>query len=110
MPVRSYITIGSMLLPTNDAFAGRNSIPLYQMVRDAVPLFAYDAGTEVNDEDCANIPGPLPCGGGSGYVSGGGEGIVYGHAGIHGEGQVLVSAYDWRGPVAIIRTKVIGFQ
>ena len=110
VPVRSYVTLGSMLLPTNDAFAARNSIPLYKLVRSNVPIFAYDAGTEMNDEVCASIPGPLPCGGGQGYVAGGGEGLVYGHTGIHGEAEILASTYDWRGPVATVSAKVLRFQ
>lgn len=110
VPARSYVTFGSMLLPTNDAFAGRNSIPVYQLIRSSVPVFAYDAGTEINDEVCANIPGPLACGGGVGYVAGGGEGLVYGHTGIHGEAEILASTYDWRGPVATISATVVSFQ
>ncbi len=110
VPVRSYVTVGSMLLPTNDAFAARNAIPLHKIVRNAVPIFAYDAGTEINDEICASIPGPLPCGNGQGYESGGGEGLVYSHTGIHGEAEILASTYDWRGPVAMISAKVLGRQ
>lgn len=110
VPVRAYITVGSMLLPTNDAFAARNSIPVYQLLRSNVSVFAYDAGTETNDEICANIPGPLACGGGVGYVPGGGEGLVYGHTGIHGEAEILASAYDWRGPVATISAKILSVQ
>ena len=76
-------------------------------------LQAYDAGTEDNDQSCANIPGPR-CGG-EGFVSGGGEGFVHISNGFHDLGdtdengaEVLGPAtYDWRNSVARITVKRI---
>ena len=63
---------------------------------------AYDAGTEVNDEKCENIPGP-PCDdkGANGVEEGG---VVHIHNGIHGIGGdgVEPAEHDWRNPVAKI--------
>ncbi len=66
-------------------------------------LTAYDAGTEINDEDCANIPGPVPlCGGGEGYNVALGEGFVYPHLGTHGENGISVEEFSWADPELII--------
>jgi hypothetical protein len=59
---------------------------------------AYDAGTELNDELCENIPGPL-CGGGA-VSAESGEGFVHIANGIHGIGDLAPELYDWRNPVA----------
>lgn len=45
------LSIVSMLLPTNDAFAGLNAVPIpTEPGRYVYNLPAYDAGTEANDE------------------------------------------------------------
>ena len=58
------ISLASMILPTNDGFVALNSKRIKPYGTTTAFLSAYDAGTEFNDEDCANIPGPLTCGGG----------------------------------------------
>ncbi|MDH5179801.1 MAG: spondin domain-containing protein, partial [Gammaproteobacteria bacterium] len=94
------ISIAAMMVPTNDGFIGANGIraPFLKGQSRVVYIVARDAGTEMNDESCQNIPGPH-CGG-EGYNAAGGEGYVHVHAGIHGEGDLSVKAYDWRNPVA----------
>ena len=103
----NYISVASMLIPTNDGFFALNAerLPLGQ--RSAVftsPV--YDSGTEQNDEACASIPGPFfaECGGpgGGGAPEGSEEGYVHVHAGIHGIGDLDASARDWRNPAARI--------
>jgi hypothetical protein len=96
---RSYnrLSFAGMLVSTNDAFAGLNSLMLSNhMTTVTVP--AYDAGSEINDEDCANIPGP-PCGdvGDNGVYEGG---FVYVSNGIHGIADLDPAEWDWRNPVA----------
>jgi len=97
----------AMLIPTNDAFFAVNGVRRPDGSRTLV-LFspAYDSGSEVNDELCSSIPGPDfdECGGpgGGGAVSGGEEGFVHIHAGIHGIGDMNASRRDWRNPVARI--------
>lgn len=62
------ISVSTMLVNTNDAITGVNSVPLADMqVGDKVMLYgvAYDAGTEANTEAAAHIPGPA--GGGEGF-------------------------------------------
>jgi hypothetical protein len=102
-----HVTVAAMLIPTNDGFFAVNGVegPRGQKV---VTVFspAYDAGSEVNDETCASIPGPFfeECGGPGtgGQPSGGEEGYVHIHAGIHGIGDLAADRRDWRNPVARI--------
>jgi len=96
------LSITSMLIPTNDTFVGLRSMKLPSRSAMAA-LAAYDAGTEDNDEDCMNIPGP-DCGGG-GFEAGGGEDFVYVSNGISGIGDLPAYEFDWRNPVARVVVK-----
>lgn len=108
-----HLSLGAMLIPTNDGFVALNGVAGPQgRKRMMYRALAYDAGTEVNDETCASIPGPdfVECGGpGSGGApSGGEEGHVHVHAGIHGVGDLEPSLRDWRNPVASISIVAVG--
>jgi hypothetical protein len=102
-----HVSMAAMLIPTNDGFFALNS---GQGPRSGGSVTrrspAYDAGSEVNDELCASIPGPFfaECGGpgGGGMPAGGEEGYVHIHAGIHGIGNLIAADRDWRNPVAHI--------
>lgn len=92
------VSLASMLITTNDAFAGMDSVLLPEndlVVR--VP--AYDAGSERNSELCEFIPGP-PCGNGGVHDPAPAEGFVHVHPGFFGVGSLGASKYDWRNPVA----------
>lgn len=97
------VTVVAMMVTTNDAFAGLNSasLPRHSSTHQ-IP--AYDAGSELNDELCANIPGP-PCGDmdDSGDT---GEGFIYIGNGIQGVGDVDPADYDWNNPVATVTVRV----
>jgi hypothetical protein len=102
------LSVASMLIPTNDAFFALNAVPGPEYGHKASHTsVAYDAGSERNDETCMYIPGPsfAECGGpgGGGAASGGEEGHVHIHAGIHGIGDLNAAGRDWRNPVALIR-------
>ena len=107
-------SLAAMLIPTNDTFVAldRIRLPFYGTSRHVA--VAYDAGTELNDQNCANIPGPR-CGG-AGVSSGtqdGDEGYVYVGNGFHelgaddGDGNEVLGplAYDWRNPVALVTVR-----
>jgi hypothetical protein len=97
----NYISMAAMLIPTNDGFFALNGVSASIGNKKVMYLSpAYDAGSELNDEDCLNIPGPV-CGG-EGFNSADGEGYVHIHAGIHGIGDIEAADYDWRNPVARI--------
>ncbi len=97
------ISVAAMLLPTNDSFVGLNSarIPGFTGTPARFTGIGYDAGSEPNDELCANIPGPQ-CMGAGDSPDAGGEGYVSVSAGIQGVGDLAAADYDWRNPVAAI--------
>ncbi len=102
-----HLSVAAMLIPTNDAFFALNGVegPLGRRT-EVYTSVAYDSGTERNNELCQDIPGPffVECGGpGTGAApSGGEEGYVHVHAGIHGIGDLDAAQRDWRNPVARI--------
>jgi len=98
----NHVSVASMLIPTNDAFFALNGIKGASGKKTVVVMAsAWDAGSEPNDELCANIPGPV-CDGVGGSPGAGGEGFVHIHAGIHGIGDLAGAERDWRNPVARI--------
>jgi hypothetical protein len=102
-----HFSMAAMLIPSNDAFVSLKSVPLPKGKRGvAYYATAYDAGSEPNDELCANIPGPV-CGGTGGSPGVGGEDYVHVHAGIHSNGDDVVelnaAERDWRNPVALVK-------
>ena len=97
------ISMVAMLIPTNDTFVALNGMPLPDGGSVTYYVKAYDAGTEENDQNCRNIPGPV-CGG-EGYngdPAEGDEGFVHVSNGFHRlPGNTLrPNVYDWRNPVA----------
>jgi hypothetical protein len=97
-------SLAGMLLPTNDTFVAIDSMPLTRR-NSASKALAYDAGSEMNDELCVNIPGPQ-CGG-SPFSEGLAEGYVHISRGISGEGDLDASDYDWRNPVAHVTVRLM---
>ena len=105
-----YLSLAAMMIPTNDGFVGAwielpsTPEPMY------VYAYAYDAGTEINDELCSSLPGPHPeCDRteGDGHVAvGGGEGHIAIHRGIQGVGD-FAGDRDWRNPVAMVTVQRI---
>jgi len=98
-----YISLASMLIPTNDAFFALNNVRVGEKTKTFYSP-AYDAGTEMNDEMCVDIPGPV-CGGEGYSPNASGEGYVHIHSGIHGIGDLSAATYDWRNPVAKITVR-----
>ena len=75
------LSLAAMLIPTNDSFVALDSVRLPDN-QETFYVPAYDAGSELNDEVCANIPGPV-CGG-EGTSADDGEGFVHISRGIQG--------------------------
>jgi hypothetical protein len=96
-----YLSAAGMLIITNDAFFAMRSVYARSWGNTVVDARAYDSGSEVNSEDCTFIPGP-PCGNGGVRDTGGAEGYVYVHSGIHGIGNLEPAEFDWNNPVATI--------
>jgi len=101
------ISVAGMLVGTNDAFFAAHDVWLLGKRKTTVMVPAYDAGSEINSEDCQDIPGP-PCGNGSNlHPADDPSDYVHIHAGIHGIKDVNPSDYDWRNPVALIKIQRI---
>jgi hypothetical protein len=105
------VSLAAMLIPTNDGFIALSSAGPFGRSLRSTYAPAYDAGTEVNDETCASIPGPsyVECGGpgGGGAPAGGEEGFVRIHEGLHGVGDFDAATRDWRNPVAKVSIRRI---
>jgi hypothetical protein len=100
----AFVSLVGMLVTTNDGFYGVNAAgPAFGRFTREVEAYAYDAGTEENNELCAYIPGP-PCGN-AGVRAMNGEGFVHVHAGVHGIGDLVPAMHDWRNPVARITVR-----
>ena len=91
--------MAAMLVPTNDTFVSLNGVRLPHRGSVTYLANAYDAGSEPNDELCANVPGPT-CGGEGYSPAVDGEGYVFPAPGTHGDGDLKVSEHGWSGPVA----------
>ncbi len=113
-----YISFAAMLICTNDGFTGINHVKLPQDVGDRIRLTAagYDAGTEINTEDFADIV--PPCQGlvgvtGSDPGTGNSNpallegGVIHHHPGIAGGVDLLEAVHGWDDPVVrVIVTRI----
>lgn len=106
-----YLSYASMLVCTNDGFAGVDSIKLPFYKQKTVYATAYDARTEMNTEDFADIV--PPCQGAIG-ISSDAEGtdtsnpaisetgVVIPHPGIMGGKDLQRNVHAWGNPVVKI--------
>ena len=108
--VNSSLSVGSMLVSTNDAFVAVIDVPLFDEagmpVSATIELMAYDAGSEDNTEMASDIPGPLgldaevdPLGSNARVPTEGG--VIAPHEGIQGVGDVG-EAFAWTEPTATL--------
>jgi hypothetical protein len=99
---RHYLHMAAMLLPTNDGFIYSSGHKVKHIKKQGgLALRSYDAGTEFNDELCANIPGPQ-CGGEGFNAAREDNNFVKPHSGIQGIADVSAATYNWGEPVAYI--------
>jgi hypothetical protein len=97
------ISVVSMLVNTNDAFTGLDSVRLGNESQ-VFEVGAYDAGTETNTELMSDIPGQ-----GSPFVHVPEGAVITPHGGIVGQvGDIDPIVYDWDGPVAQITITPLG--
>ena len=93
------LSLVSMLVNTNDAFTGLDSVRLGRRHQE-FHVRAYDAGTEANNEDPGFIPGPA--GGSPGVRDPEGD-VIRHHEGLVGQaGGIDPATYGWNDPVAHI--------
>lgn len=105
-----FLSFTSMLICTNDGFTGLDTVALPNRTR-TVFARSYDARTEINTEDFADmVP---PCQGLIGVTSGepgtgmtdsalAEDGIVIPHAGIVGGSDLVAGVHGWNDPVVRI--------
>ena len=106
----SSLSVGSMLVSTNDAFIGAIDVPLFDEdgapVSASIDLNAYDAGSEENTEKASDIPGPLgldeaadpPMSNERVPTEGG---VIAAHEGIQG-GADVGETFAWEEPTAML--------
>ena len=101
MRKKELVTCLWMLVNTNDTFASITDVARPKK-KSPVHLqrIALDAGTEVNDQLAAHIPGP--CCGDTGRNGVPEDGVILGSTGIEAGVGDLTHIYDWRGPVAAV--------
>lgn len=92
------ISLVSMLVNTNDAFTGLDSVKLPSGT-GVYEVGAYDAGSEVNNESASHIPGPA---GGNPFVRDPEGGVVTHHGNVQGGADLDPAVHGWEGPVARI--------
>jgi hypothetical protein len=116
-----FLSLAAMLICTNDGFTGVNALALPSQVGDSVTVetLGYDAGSELNTEDFADIV--PPCQGLIGVTSGepgtgssnpalAEGGVIHHHAGILGSADLVPAIHGWDtgAPVARITVTATG--
>jgi Spondin_N len=92
------LTVLTMLVNTNDAFTGLDSLRLRGHGTE-LETMAYDAGSERNNELESHIPGPC-CN--NPFVRDPEGNLIRMHEGITGRGDLDPALYDWPEPAAKI--------
>ena len=109
----------SMLICTNDGFVGRNLVRLPAQVGQTRTAYArgYDAGTEINTEDFADLVPPCQIFGATSSDDDGTGmsnpdlaegGRVLPHPGIMGGDDLVPELHGWDEPAAMIEVERIG--
>ncbi|MEZ4417112.1 MAG: spondin domain-containing protein [Gemmatimonadota bacterium] len=112
------ISFAAMLICTNDGFTGLNGVRLPVAVGDTKVYYSnsFDAGTEINTEDFANMVPPCPLlSGVPSSVPGTGmsdpmlaeNGVVHRHGGILGIADLIPAIHGWSDPVAKVEIRRI---
>ncbi|MEX0985265.1 MAG: spondin domain-containing protein [Actinomycetota bacterium] len=110
----------SMLICTNDGFTGLDSLKLPRALGESLTVgtAGYDAGTEINTEDFADIVGPCQglVGVSTGETGSGTSnpllaegGVIHHHPGIDGGSDLLTTTHGWdvNAPVAEVTVERI---
>ncbi|KTG27941.1 spondin domain-containing protein [Haloferax profundi] len=115
----AYLSFVSMLIGTNDGFTGLDTVPLPERVNESRSYFAssFDAGTETNTEDYADMVPPAQAlygidpedtgteGTGMSNPDLAEDGVITPHGGIVGDGDLDPDVYGWEDPVALVQVE-----
>jgi hypothetical protein len=113
-----YLSFVSMLICTNDGFTGVNGLRLPDDVGESATVYtaAYDAGTEMNTEDFADMVPPCPAltgvpsedpGTGASDPALAEGDVVRHHPGIAGIADLDPALHGWDDPVAMVTVERI---
>ena len=113
-----YLSFASMLICTNDGFTGLDAVklPKYVGQEAAFGLRGYDAGTEVNTEDFADIVPPCQglvgissddAGTGASNPALAENSVIKAHPNVQGGDDLVQSVHGWREPVGKVRIRRI---
>lgn len=108
-----FVSFASMLICTNDGFTGLDTVRLPEEVGKTIMLTAdaYDAGTEINTEDFADIVPPCQAltgvssedpGTGMSDPTLAEGGVIHHHEGIEGNADLVPAIHDWTNPVVMV--------
>ncbi len=111
-----FFSFVSMLICTNDGFTGLDSKKLPERIGDQVVFDAagYDAGTEINTEDFADIVPPCPPltmvestdpGTGMSNPALAENGVIRHHPGVTGGVDLQAGLHGWTDPVARVKIR-----
>jgi hypothetical protein len=117
-PGHDFVSLVTMLICTNDGFTGVNSLRLPQRIGGVSHAVgrAYDAGTEINTEDFADIVPPCPAltgvdssdaGSGVSNPALAQNGVVRFHRNIQGIADLIPSVHAWYEPVLLVTVQRI---
>lgn len=116
-PEGSYLSSVFMLICTNDGFTGIDSMLLPASGSETVETSAYDAGSEMNTEDfadlvppCQEVIGVMSDDEGTGMSNPAlaEGGVITMHPGVQGVADLTVADHGWTDPVARITVTVAG--
>lgn len=104
------LSMVAMLICTNDGFTGIDSVKLPKWRGESVSFYGdgYDAGSEINTEDFADIVPPCPAltgvsssdpGTGMSNPALAENGVVTMHPGVIGGNDLLPAVHNWSNPV-----------
>jgi hypothetical protein len=119
----THLSFVAMLIATNDGFVGLDTVSLPEAVNESHTHYApgYDAGTEENTEQFADIVPPAQflvdpdLALGETNIEGSTEsdpglttdGVITPHPGIEGSADLDAAVYDWRDPAAVVHVERI---
>lgn len=105
------LSVAGMLICTNDGFGAIDSVQLNNNGETRTLLgFAYDAGTEINTEAYVDLVPPCDGLGQTGTSNPGlaEGGVVHGHNGIQGGGDLTPGVHGWTGAVIKVTIEPLG--
>ena len=110
-PGKGKLSVAGMLICTNDGFGAIDSVQLNNNGKTRTLFgFAYDAGTEINTEAYVDLVPPCDGLGQTGTTNPAlaEGGVVHGHNGIQGGGDLTPGAHGWTGAVIKVTIEPLG--